>query len=138
MGVTLSFGGTIAGLAMTQFGQAASSASVAASVQQQSLGPELSLVLASVSNQGACSTYLGAPDGSLLSVVVFNYGTLAFAPSLVAVNGTVYASASYPSIPPGGLTTISLSLSAPNSCAHPSGLTLLIANLNGDESQFAT
>jgi hypothetical protein len=136
IGVTLSLGGLVTAAAVSQFGLQSNSASVAGSVADASAGKLVSLVYATVApGSGGCSTiYQGTADGTSFTVVLFDYGNAKFAPATIVVNSTQY-SGPYVALQPGGMAQYSLTLGG---CAHPSGQTLLIEDLTGDEVQVET
>ncbi|MBI3841060.1 MAG: hypothetical protein HY297_03780 [Thaumarchaeota archaeon] len=138
MALTLSFGTAVAGLALGQFGLSASSASLGAAVQQQSAGAQVSYILGTTSSPGSCPSYGGIPEGTVLKLAFFDYGSSAFAPIEILVNGTIYYSTAFATVVPGSMTTYSLTLTPPGACAHASGQTVALVNAYGDEVQFGT
>jgi flagellin-like protein len=135
--ITLTLGSAVTAAAIGQYGEASSGSSVAASLEQQAVSGQVSLVIASVS-QGSCPTYRGAPDGTTLQITLFNYGTEAFEPSGAVVNGTVYHASSYRSMAPGTMGTYSIPLTPSGTCAHSSGQTVLLTTASGGEVQLGT
>ena len=136
VGVTLSFGSVASALAIGQFGSADAASSLSGSVAERSTGTQVSFVFAYVTQTGSCTTFLGAPEGGSLSVILFNYGSTSLTPSLVTVNSTVYAVSAQP-ILPGRAGTLTVPL-APGACAHPGGQAVVVSDTNGDEAQIET
>lgn len=136
VGVTLSLGGVVTAAAVGQFGLTSSSASASGGLEQSSSGRLVSLVYASVApgSGGCAATYDGAVEGDSLTLVLFDYGSSAFAPTALVDNSTVFASA-YPVTPAGGMATYTVTLP---SCAHASGQYLAVADNAGDEFEFET
>lgn len=137
MSLTLTFGTTLTGLALGQFGAVSNSGSVGASIDQQSSGTQIAYLFDTVSSQAGCPLYGGAPEGTVLSLTIFDYGSAKFTPTQLVVNSTLYFG-SFPASLPGAMSTLSLTLTPSGSCAHPSGQTVLLVDTNGDEVQFAT
>ena len=137
LGVTLSFGGLVAGLALSQFGTASAAASVGAGQQADMIGTQVSYLVSAVSVPGVCPTYQGAAEGTALTVYIFDYGTQPFAPSLGAVNGTLYTLNQGP-IAAGLSGGVTFSLLPSGTCAHQGGQTIILTDSQGDETQFVT
>ena len=134
LGVTLTMGGLVASAAIGQLGLQNGSASMGAALAQESAGKDLALVYLVAAPSGSCPVYAGYHEGTTLTLAVYNYGTERFAPSALAINGTVYAGG-YSAVGPGSLGTFALSL---GSCAHASGETVLLVDSVGDEVQLAS
>jgi flagellin-like protein len=134
VGVTLSLGGAVVVAASSQFGLAANSASLGASLQQSSAGVQVSLVYAAVFPSGSCPTYQGVKEGTSLTVALYNYGAADFAPAELVVNSTAYQGG-YGTLALGSLGAYTITLGA---CAHSSGQTVLAVDSLGDEVQFGT
>lgn len=137
MGVTISLGSVVAGMAITQYGLSSGAASLSTSLQEEASGVQVSLITAAVSGQGSCPSYKGSQEGSALVLTVFDYGPTQFTPSEVFVNGTAYFG-SYAPVLPGGIETYSFPLVPSGTCAHPSGQVVLMADSQGDEVEFGT
>lgn len=133
LGVTLSLGGIVVAAAVGSFGQAEGSASMGAALQDSASGVQLSLVYAAVTPSGSCPGYRGGAEGTVLTVSLFDYGAVGFAPVEFIVNSTIYPGG-YPEVPPGAMGQFVVSL---GSCAHASGLTIVAADAAGDEVQVA-
>lgn len=134
VGVTLALGSVVVAAAMASAGQADGSASLGSYVQERAAGVQLSLAYAVVPPSGSCPTYQGGGEGTALTVSLFDYGTVPFTPEELAVNSTAYAG-DFQTAAPGALAQYTLSLS---SCAHPSGLTIVAVDAQGDEVQLET
>ena len=134
VGVTLSLGGVVVAAALGTFGQAEGSASMGASLRESASGIQVSLAYATVASSMSCPVYQGVNEGTSLTVSLFDYGTVAFAPTDLIVNSTAYAG-SYAPIPPGSMAMYVIGL---GSCAHPSGLTIAATDAAGDEVQVAS
>jgi hypothetical protein len=136
VGITLTFGSVVAGLAFGQFGLATSSASLAVSLQERSSGTEVALVYAATQAAGSCPSYLGSAEGTELDLTFYNWGQTAFTPAAIIVNSTVYYSQSYASMPPGEMSTYAIALAPQGTCAHSSGQVVLMSSPDGVEVQF--
>ncbi len=136
VGVTLSLGGVVTAAAVSQYGMQTSSAAASGSVEQASAGELVSLVYSQVSpGSGGCTrTYYGATEGETVTFELFDFGPSAFAPSIIIVNSTLFAS-DYPTLLPGGMTAYTLTLP---DCAHAAGQTILLGDARGDEVEFET
>lgn len=134
VGVTLSLGSVVVAAALGTFGRAESSASLGASLQGTESGTQISLVYVSVKPSSSCPAYRGVPEGTLLTVYLFDYGGTPFSPSEFAVNSTVYAG-NFSAMAPGGMGQYAVTL---GSCAHPWGLTIVAADAVGDGVQFGS
>ena len=134
IGATLALGSYITASAVGQFGLTASSATASTAAEGRSEGTMLSFVFSSVGTPGGCPPYGGSPEGSSMSIAVFNYGTSGFTPNYIAVNGTAYFGA-YSPAPPATLTTFTVSLPA-GSCAHPSGQEIQMTSASGEVLAF--
>jgi hypothetical protein len=138
LGVTISLGSVATGLVANQFGLTTTTAAVAAAGDENSAGIQLSFIFATTSSASGCMTYRGVPGGTVLEVAVFDYGSSSFLPTTMVVNGTVYYSSSFPTVPAGGMVTYRLSLDPAGTCAHPWGQTVLMVDAGGDVFQFET
>jgi hypothetical protein len=135
IGVTLSFGGVVTGLAVGQIQASTNGDSQSVFAQQGSVGAQVTLVYGTVvQGSGGCvSTYVG-PDGGIYAegksydIVLFDYGSISFAPSEVFDNGTLLAPGGYATIGSGPVSNM-LSLAA---CAHPSGQTFALVDSSGN------
>ena len=137
VGVTISFGGFVAASAIAHFGSASQSSALASSLQDQSVGKQVSLVYGTVPNPGSggCRTlYGGFAEGTGYVLVLFNFGTTAFTPAQILLNGTLLSGGPYAALPPGQMAAYSLTLS----CAHPSGQTFFLIDSVGDVVQVGT
>jgi hypothetical protein len=138
VGVTLSLGSLVTGIALGAFGTAASSATFADSLQQQDAGKEVAFVDASVGTPASCPSYQGVQEGQTLTFALFNYGSAAFTPDEVLLNGTVYYSSSFQPLAAGAMGTYQVALVPPGACAHPTGQSILLTDASGVEFQFAS
>ena len=138
LGATISLGSVATGLVANQFGLAASTSASGASIGAQSSGVQISYVIATVSSTAGCPDYRGVPAGAILSVTVFDYGSVGFHPVAMVVNGTTYFSTSYQTVGPGDMATYGAALAPRNSCAHSWGQTVMLVDANGDDFQFET
>ncbi len=137
IGVTLSFGSVVVASAVSQLNVNSNTASAAASLQASSSGIQVSLIYGTVGlpGSGGCSTvYRGFAEGTGYTLVLFNYGSVAFTPIQVFDNGTLLSGGPYSTLPPGTMFSYSLTLS----CAHPAGQVFSIVDANGVEVQVAT
>ncbi len=134
LGVTLSVGGIVSYAAVGQFGLAADSATVGASLGQTSAGVQLGLVLVSVASSTSCPSYQGYNEGTALSLSLYNYGASDFTPAEIILNSTAYSGA-YGTLGAGTLGSYAITLS---SCAHPSGQTIVAVDSLGDEVEFGS
>ncbi len=134
VGVTLSLGSVVAAAALGQFGLANGAASADAAVRQTSAGVGLSLVYVAVAPSGSCPLYDGYPEGTAMTVSLYNYGAASFAPSEFMVNSTAYPG-TYAALGAGTLGAYTILLA---SCAHASGQTLLILDPAGEGAQVAS
>ena len=132
IGVTLATGGLVASAAIGQFGLADSSAPVGAGVLQSSADAKIALIYLVATPSGSCPVFGGYREGTSLTLEVYNYGAATFDPALVAVNSTVLSGPFSP-IPSGTLGTLTLFLGG---CAHPSGQTILVEDIQGDAVQL--
>jgi FlaG/FlaF family flagellin (archaellin) len=138
IGVTLVFGSFVATAAINQFNLSTYSGSLAASVQQASVGKQISYIyLAITPGSGSCTgTYQGVTEGKTSILALYNYGSVGMNPTEMLINGTLqYSGTGLGNIAPGSMTTFSLTLAA---CAHPTGQTILLVDASGDEVQFGT
>jgi len=134
IGVTLSLGSFVTFAALGQFGLAASSASLGASLDQSSAQTQLGLVYAVVASSGSCPTFDGVHEGVSLTLALYNYGTTNFTPSELLVNATSFSGSYAPTAPESlGLYTLTLA-----SCAHSSGQSVVAANSAGDVLQVVS
>jgi len=134
IGVTLSLGSFVAFAALGQFGLAANSASLGASLDQSSAQTQLGMVYVAVASSSTCPSFGGVHEGVSLTLALYNYGTTSFTPSELLVNATAYQGA-YGSTPPGSLGLYTVTLAA---CAHSSGQSVLAADSAGDVLQVAS
>lgn len=134
IGVTLSLGSIVVAAATSQFGLASDSASLGATLRQEAADTQLGVIYDAVQPSGSCPMFGGYPEGSTLTLAVYDYGSLGFTPAGFVVNSTVYAG-SFGEVAPGTLAIYTLSLAG---CAHPSGQTVLAFDSSGDEVQFGT
>jgi hypothetical protein len=133
--ITLSFGGTVAGLALGQFGQANSSGAVALSVQEKSALSEVAFVYAAASQTSGCPIFQGASEGATLNVTLFDYGDAPFAPVEAILNGTLHVS-DFNTVRPGSMGWVAVPLGG--ACAHADGQNVVLADAHGGEIQFVT
>jgi len=138
LGVTISLGSVVTGLVANQFNLTATTAAAGAAGDENSAGIQLSYVFAVTSSTEGCPTYGGVPGGTVLEVTIYDYGSTGFTPTTVVVNGTVYYSQAFPTVPAGGMTTYRLALAPGGTCAHPWGQTMLMADGGGNVFQFET
>lgn len=138
LGATITLGSVATGLVANQFGLAASTSQTGAVVGAQSAGVQVAYVYATVTSSSGCPDFGTVPGGSVLSVTVFDYGTSAFRPALMVVNGTPYFSTSFPTMNPGGMGSYEVTLTPAGSCAHPWGQTVVLSDAGGVEVQFET
>jgi len=134
VGVTLSLGSAVVVAAIGSFGEADSTASLGASLQESASGVQLGLVYAAVPSVGSCPVYQGANEGTSLTLALFDFGTVAFTPMEFVVNSTVYTG-SYSIIIPSAMSQYVIIL---GTCAHASGLTIFVADAQGDEVQVGS
>ncbi len=134
LGVTLSVGGLVSYAAVGQFGLAADSAMVGASLGQTSAGVQLGLVLVSVASSTSCPSYAGYSEGTALTLSLYNYGTSDFTPVEIILNSTAYPGA-YGTLGAASLGAYTVTLS---SCAHPAGQTIVVVDSLGDEVEFGS
>ncbi|MBI3858812.1 MAG: hypothetical protein HY296_01015 [Thaumarchaeota archaeon] len=137
LGATLSLGSFITAAAVGQFGLATSSSAASSLVEQRSSGKLMAFVYATTATPGPCPQYAGSPEGSTLVFAVFDYGSSAFTPMIISVNGTIYTGA-FPSAQPGGLATYQVTLTPAGTCVHTSGQTVMLSDPSGDEFEFET
>ena len=129
VGVTLSVGGLVSVAAMGQFGLAADSASLGATLEQSSAGVQLGLVYTSVLSSSTCPTYGGYTAGTSLTQALYDYGTSDYTPVTIVVNSTAY-SGNYATMGAGSLAAYTITLT---SCAHPPGQTIVAFDSSGNE-----
>jgi hypothetical protein len=134
IGVTLSLGGFVAFAAVGQYGLAANSASLGASLAQSSAETQLGLVYVAVASTNACPIYGGVHEGTSLTLALYNYGSTSFTPAVLLVNSTAFAGA-YPTTPPGSLGLYSLTLAG---CSHSSGQSVVAEDPAGDVVQVGS
>jgi hypothetical protein len=133
VGVTLSLGSLVVSAATNQFSIASGTASLGERIGQEAASVQLAFVY-STTALGLCNSYGGSPEGTTLTVALFDYGSGSFTPTGFVVNSTVI-SGSYATASPGELVQYAISLGA---CAHSSGQTLVAFDASGDEVQFET
>ena len=134
IGDTLSLGSLVVAAATGQFGLVSDTASLSASLRENSAGVQIGLVYAAVPPGATCPSYRGYQEGTELVIALYDYGSAGFAPSGFVVNSTVYGGVFAPS-GPGALATYTIALSA---CAHQSGLTVFAYDALGEVVQFET
>lgn len=134
IGVTLSFGSVATIAAVNQFGLSSNSASLNILVQEASAGKQISLVYGTVPYPGTagCPPYHGYTEGMSYALALYNFGSVAFAPIEVFVNGSLLAGGPYSTLSAGSMTILTLTL---GSCAHPAGQIFLLVDASGDEVQ---
>ena len=132
VGVTLSLGSVVLAAALGAFNQSAGAESMGTSLQESASGVQVSLVYAAVAPSGSCPAYGGAREGTSLSLALFDYGTVGFAPTELTVNSTVYQG-SFPAVSPGAMRLYTITL---GTCAHHSGQSIGAVDAEGDEVQF--
>ncbi len=132
VGVTLSLGSVVAFAATSQFELDERSSSLGAALAQSSAGVQLSLVYVTTPPSGSCPAYQGYPEGTTLTVALYNYGTSSFVPAEFIVNSTALPG-SYAAVAPGSLLAYTVS---PGSCGHSSGQTILVVDSLGDEVEL--
>jgi FlaG/FlaF family flagellin (archaellin) len=137
VGATVVFGGLVVAAAITQSNASQYSSFLAASSQQAASGKLISMVYSSVfPGSGGCTqAYGGFKEGTSYTLALYNYGTNAFAPVSVYINGTLYAGSGYPSVAAGGLTAYSFTTP---SCVHASGQTFTLVEAGGNEVSIGT
>ena len=128
IGVTLSLGSFVAFAAVGQFGLAADSASLGASLAQSSAETQLGLVYVAIASSNSCPVVGGVHEGTSLTLAVYNYGSTAFTPAELLVNSSAFAGA-YPTTPPGSLGLYGVTLAG---CAHTSGQSVVAEDSSGD------
>jgi hypothetical protein len=133
VGVTLSLGSLIVAAATSQFSLASGAATLGEKISQEEASVQLTLVY-STTTMGTCGSYRGSPEGTSVSLALFDYGSGSFTPSGFIVNSTIVAGA-YGAVSPGELTQYFIPLGA---CAHSSGQTVVAFDAAGDEVQFET
>jgi len=136
LGVTLSFGTVVAGLALSQFGVSSSSAAAGASQQAHRYGTQVSFLYATVSQPGSCPVYRGAPEGSTVAFEVYDYGSQPYTPAEASVNRTLYFT-TLGTVSGGAMGSFTLPLH-PGTCTHQTGLAVMLEDSNGDEVEFVT
>ncbi len=134
IGITLSFGGLVTVAAVGEYTASAGSASLGSALQVSSSGVQVSFVYAFTASPGSCPTYDGAPEGTSLTVAIYDYGTSSFAPVLLADNSTLFTG-NFAQLSPGTLQTYTLSESV---CVHASGQTVALAGSTGKEVEVGT
>jgi hypothetical protein len=134
IGVTLSLGSVVVAAATAQFGLASGSASAGAAFAQDSAEVQLSLVYSSVQGSGPCPAYGGEQEGTTLTLALFDYGSSGFTPAGFVVNSSVYVG-NFGSMDPGAMAAFTVTL---DTCAHPSGQTIVAFDASGDEVQIET
>jgi hypothetical protein len=136
IGITLTFGGTVAGLALGQFGQANASGAVALSVQEKAVLTQVALVYTKSDQPRGCPVYRGSAEGTVLNMTLFDYGAVPFRPVEVVLNGTVYGSG-FHAVQPNSMAWLWVGGSG-GACMHASGQNVTIADAEGGEVQFVT
>ena len=141
IGVTLSFGSVVTGLAVAQLQASTNGDSQAAFAQQSSVGEQVALVYGTLAQgSGGCtSTYVGADggtytEGKSYTLTLFDYGSVPFELSEVFDNGTLLAAGGYTPIGPSPVAN-AISLV---SCGHPWGQTFLLVDGSGGEVTVET
>lgn len=133
VGVTLSLGSMVVAAAEGQFSLASGTASLEGRINQDAASVQLALVY-STATAGSCGSYLGSPEGTTLTVALFDYGSGTFTPSGFTVNSTVITG-TYGALSPGELVAYALPLGP---CVHSSGQTVVAFDSSGGEVQFET
>jgi hypothetical protein len=134
VGVTLTLGGVVVGAAVGSVGQANGSAYLGSSMMELRSEIQVGIVYAAVASSGSCPVFQGVNEGTSLTFSLFDYGTVPFTPADFVVNSTIYAGG-YATLAPGTAGQYTLSLGA---CTHPSGLTILAIDAQGDEFQLGS
>jgi hypothetical protein len=134
IGVTLSIGSVVIAGAANEFGIAADSATLGASLQQATAEVQISLVYSAVPPSGSCPTYGGFGEGTSITVALFDYGTAGFDPGGFLINSTAHVG-TYASVGAGTMAEYVIPL---GTCAHSSGQTILAFDSAGDEVQLET
>ncbi|MGD0396009.1 MAG: hypothetical protein ABSB26_03760 [Nitrososphaerales archaeon] len=134
IGVTLSFGSVVTIAAVNQFNLSSNSASLGILVQEASAGKQISLVYGTVPYPGTagCPSYHGYTEGKSYTLALYDYGSVAFTPGEIFINGSLIAGGPYGTLSAGSMTVLTLTL---GSCAHPAGQTFLLVDASGDEVQ---
>jgi hypothetical protein len=134
VGVTISLGSVLVAAALGSIGQAEGAASLGASLQQSASGRELSLTYDMVEPSGSCPRYMGATEGTTMTLALFDYGADAFAPVEIIVNSTIHQG-NFSALSPGTMGQYTVAL---GSCAHAAGQTITLVDALGDEAQVAS
>jgi hypothetical protein len=134
VGVTISLGSVLVAAALGTIGQAEGATSLGESLQQSASGRELSLTFVTVASSGTCPSYMGADEGTTMTVALFDYGADSFAPVEIIVNATIYPG-SYTALSPGTMSQYAVPLEG---CAHSTGQTITVVDAQGGEVQVAT
>jgi len=129
---TLGFGSYVTTAALNQYSLTQNAATLATILQNQASGKLVSLVYSSVNPNVSCPTYGGLREGALV-LELYNYGTLAFTPTMAFINGTLYAGSG--TVSSGQDAAFTFTTPA---CVHPSGQTVLLVDAYGIEVQIAT
>ena len=142
IGATLAFGGVVASAAVSQFNGATGGGSQGAAASAASAGKLVSLVYGTVvPGSGGCTAAYRGPDGGAYPegktylLVLYDYGSVSFAPYEVFDNGTLLGVGGYVAVPAGsGAATAPAtnSLTLPG-CAHPTGQSFVLIDGAGDE-----
>lgn len=134
VGVTISLGSVLVAAALGSIGQAQGASSLGASLQRSASGKELSLTYIAVASSGSCPDYMGAAEGTQMTLALFDYGSNGFTPVEFIVNSTIHPGA-YPGLSPGTMGQYTVNLGG---CAHSSGQTVTVVDSEGDAVQVGS
>lgn len=137
IGATLFFGSLVVGAAVSQSSASSYSSYLAASAQQASSGKLISLVYSALfpGSGGCAQTYKGFTEGTAFTLALFDYGSAAFTPAAVYLNGSLYSGSGYATVSPDGLTVYFFTM---GSCVHASGQTFTLVDTAGSEVTIGT